>query len=44
MKNVYRQTELGWSLVFKAQSFAHACEVCREMQSKDRTANFCVNN
>ena len=43
VKNVYQQTDRGWILVFKGQSFSHACEVCLEMQAAEPAKQFCVN-
>jgi hypothetical protein len=46
MKYIYEYIpELnGWKKIYTAQSFHHACEVCREMQQANKEKQFCVNN
>ena len=44
MRHIYELTEYGWKRVFTAQSFAHACRVCTDMQEREPHKQFCVNN
>jgi len=50
MKTVYRylpETPLNparWAVVFRAQSFDHACRVCRDLTALNPGARFCVNS
>jgi hypothetical protein len=46
MKNIYEYLPefSGWKKIFTAQSFKHACDVCREKQMAEPNKKFCVNN
>jgi hypothetical protein len=44
MNKVYQLTDNGWKRVFTAQSFGHACKVCKELRAKNPTHIYCVNS